>query len=139
MVKIRAFKKSNSKGVIKLWKDCFNYYSSPHYKPEKSLRSKVEHKDGLLFVAVDGSAVIGSVMAGFDGHRGWIYSMAVTPEYRTKGLGSRLIKHAEKELKKRGAPKINLQVMPDNKGVVEFYEKNGYAVEARISMGKRLK
>ena len=139
MVKIRVFKKSDSKSVIKLWKDCFAYYSSPHNKPEISLKVKLKHKDGLLFIAAEGSAIVGSVMAGFDGHRGWIYSMAVTPEYRTKGLGSRLLKHAEKELKKRGAPKINLQVMPDNEGVVKFYEKNGYNVEPRISMGKRLK
>ncbi len=139
MIKIRTFKKSDTKGIIKLWKACFNYYTSPHNKPETSLKIKLKHKDGLLFVAVDGSEVIGSVLSGFDGHRGWIYSMAVTPGQRTQGLGSRLLKHAEKELKKRGAPKINLQVMPDNKAVVEFYEKNGYKVEPRISMGKRLK
>jgi ribosomal protein S18 acetylase RimI-like enzyme len=139
MIEIRVFKKADTKGVVNLWKECFNYYSSPHNKPEKSISVKMKHKDGLFFVAVDAKGeVVGSVMAGFDGHRGWIYSMAVKQELRTKGLGSSLLKHAEKELKKRGAPKINLQVMPDNEGVIKFYEKNGYAVEPRISMGKKL-
>lgn len=77
-------------------------------------------------------------MAGYDGHRGWIYSLAINPEYRKKGIGSLLLKYAENELKKLNCPKISLQILTSNKEIVDFYKKNGYSIEERISMGKKL-
>jgi len=85
--------------------------------------------DGLIFVAEAGGAVVGSVMAGYDGHRGWIYSLAVLPEYRRRGVGSRLMRHAEEQLKLLGCPKINLQIMQGNEAVEAFYRKLGYQTE----------
>jgi ribosomal protein S18 acetylase RimI-like enzyme len=138
MVKIRKYRASDRQAVIEIWDKVFKY-TSPHSRPAKSLRLKLKHNDGLLFVADDGrGSVAGTVLAGFDGHRGWIYSLAVREGSRELGVGSRLMKHAERELKKRGAPKINLQIMPYNKSVVKFYEKLGFSVEPRISMGKKL-
>jgi ribosomal protein S18 acetylase RimI-like enzyme len=135
---IRTYKNSDKKQVISLWDEVFNY-TSPHSRPDRSLSMKIKHNDGLLFVADEGKGhVVGTVMAGYDGHRGWIYSMAVKPGSREKGAGSRLLKRAVMELKKRGAVKVNLQIMPDNAAVVKFYEKNGFSVEPRISMGKKL-
>jgi ribosomal protein S18 acetylase RimI-like enzyme len=92
----------------------------------------------LFFVAVLESAVVGTVMGGYDGHRGWVYSLAVQPQLRRHGVGSALVRHLEQALAGRGCMKINLQVRTSNAGVVAFYEKLGYAVEPIISMGKRL-
>jgi ribosomal protein S18 acetylase RimI-like enzyme len=78
-------------------------------------------------------------MAGYDGHRGWIYSMTVVPEKRNLNVGTTLLKRAENELKKLGCVKINLQIFKDNESVKDFYLKNGYSVEDRISMGKEIK
>jgi len=77
-------------------------------------------------------------MAGYDGHRGWIYSLAVLPGKRKSRIGTRLLEHAEKELSACGCVKINLQINIDNASVKGFYLKNGYAVEERISMGKEI-
>ena len=77
-------------------------------------------------------------MGGYDGHRGWIYSVAVRPEHRGQGIGRELIRTLETMLAERGCPKVNLQVRASNKQVVAFYKKLGYAVEERINMGKRL-
>jgi ribosomal protein S18 acetylase RimI-like enzyme len=123
--------------VAGLWKRIFDY-QAPHNDPELVVDKKIEFGDGLFFVALDGDRVIGTIMAGYDGHRGWIYSMAVSPEYREKGIGSRLLSHAEKILSNLGCLKINLQIMEDNSGVERFYASQGYSTENRISMGKRL-
>jgi GNAT superfamily N-acetyltransferase len=77
-------------------------------------------------------------MAGYDGHRGWIYSMAVLPDYQKKGIGSALLKYAEEKLSSLGCLKVNLQIMEGNEPVEKFYEAKGYSTENRISMGKKL-
>lgn len=123
--------------VVSLWKEVFRYEAS-HNSPDIVIDKKVEFNDGLFFVAVDNDIVIGTVMAGYDGHRGWIYSIAVSPVYRGKGLGSALISCAEERLSEKGCMKINLQIMEGNEPVEAFYLSNGYKTEKRISMGKRL-
>ena len=82
--------------------------------------------------------MIGTVMGGYDGHRGWVYSLAVDEYERHRGIGSALIAKIEQSLKSLGCLKVNLQVVGSNSGVVEFYEKLGFSIEDRISMGKRL-
>jgi len=123
--------------VISLWKDVFGYETS-HNSPDIVIDKKVEFNDGLFFIAVDNDNVIGTVMAGYDGHRGWIYSIAVSKDYRKKGLGSALLTFAEERLSVKGCMKINLQIMDGNEPVEVFYHSNGYQTEKRISMGKRL-
>ena len=128
--------------VVQLWRSIFGY-DTPHNAPALAIDRKLAIDDGLFFVAVNddsvlGTVVVGTVMAGYDGHRGWIYSLAVAPNYRGHGLGSRLLARAEDQLASRGCLKINLQVLPGNGNAQAFYEANGYAVEERISMGKRL-
>ena len=77
-------------------------------------------------------------MAGYDGHRGWLYSLAVAPEARRRGLGSQLVVHAQSALAKLGCQKLNLQVRADNGEVAAFYQSLGFDIEERISMGKRI-
>jgi len=123
--------------VISLWEAAFGY-EAPHNAPDLVIDKKRAVDDGLFFVAVDQGEVIGTVMAGYDGHRGWIYSIAVAAAQRQRGLGSALLVFAEKQLVERGCLKINLQIMEGNEAVEAFYRSNGYTTERRISMGKAL-
>ncbi len=138
-MKIRLYDNASDRdAVIDLWKTVFKY-DSPHNDPSVSINRKIEHQDNLFFVAeTPDKKIAGTVMAGYDGHRGWIYSLAVGQKYRRSGIGTLLLKRAENELLKLNCPKVNLQVLFSNQEVVDFYKKNGYSLEERISMGKKL-
>ncbi len=123
--------------VIQIWESVFGYEAA-HNKPSLVIAKKMALADSLFFLAVRDKAVLGTVMAGYDGHRGWLYSLAVSSAHRKQGIGSMLIKHAEHALENLGCLKINLQIMEGNEAVVSFYRSLGYAVEQRISMGKRV-
>jgi len=123
--------------VIALWETVFGYEAA-HNKPELVIDKKLEVDDELFFVAVADSAVVGTVMAGYDGHRGWIYSVAVAPSHRRQGIGSKLVAHAERALTGKGCVKINLQILEGNEKVSGFYASLGYSVEKRVNMGKRI-
>ena len=122
--------------VVRLYRLVFGYETA-HNEPHLAIRKKVAVADGLFFVSVtqDGAAT-GTIMAGYDGHRGWIYSLAVDPGWRHQGIGSLLVRHAEQALVAQGCLKINLQIVTSNAAVQRFYEKLGYRVEPRVSMGK---
>lgn len=122
--------------VIELWRKVFGYEVS-YNSPELVIDQKLAHDD-LLFVALDGERVAGTIMVGYDGHRGWIYSLAVHPDDRKRGIGSRLLGFAQDKLVAMGCLKVNLQITGENSDVQAFYEANGFAVEERVSMGKRL-
>ena len=123
--------------VVALWEKVFGY-ESPHNQPSLAIDKKLAVDDQLFFVAVVDSEVVGTIMAGYDGHRGWIYSVAVAPSHRRQVIGSRLVAHAERALVGKGCVKINLQILEGNESVVAFYSNLGFAVEQRISMGKRI-
>jgi len=135
---IAAFNNSAHRDqVVRLWTLVFGY-EAPHNAPALVIDKKLAVADDLFFVALADGAVVGTVMAGYDGHRGWIYSMAVHPDHRKRGIGSQLLSFAERRLASRGCMKINLQIMEGNEQVRAFYEANGYSVEERVSMGKKL-
>ncbi|MEG8235683.1 GNAT family acetyltransferase [Pseudomonas orientalis] len=123
--------------VIELWQEAFGY-DTAHNLPSLAIDRKLAVNDGLFFVATDKKAVIGTILAGYDGHRGWLYSVAVRADYRRHGLGSSLVRYAEQALTALGCMKINLQITGGNDAVVGFYEALGYGVEPRISMGKKI-
>jgi ribosomal protein S18 acetylase RimI-like enzyme len=127
---------SHRRQVMGLWETVFGY-EAKHNGPSLVIDKKRE-VDDLFFVAVDGKAVVGTIMCGYDGHRGWIYSLAVAPSHRRQGIGARLVSHAEHALGRRGCMKINLQIMEANESVASFYASLGYSVEKRVSMGKLL-
>lgn len=123
--------------VVELWQEAFGY-DTAHNLPSLAIERKLAVDDGLFFVATDKKAVIGTILAGYDGHRGWLYSVAVRADYRRQGLGASLVRHAEQALTALGCMKINLQITGGNDVVVGFYEALGYGVEPRISMGKKI-
>ena len=104
--------------------------------PEIVIPAKVAMQSELFLVAVRGDQVIGTTMAGYDGHRGWLYTVAVSEAHRRRGVGSALVREAEKRLMVLGCHKVNLQIVLANYSVAAFYGKLGYAIEERISMGK---
>lgn len=123
--------------VVTLWQTVFGY-DALHNNPSLVIDKKIEVNDQLFFVAITSHLVVGTVMAGYDGHRGWIYSVAVSPVRRRQGIGTHLVSHAEHALTNRGCVKINLQIMEGNESVAQFYSKLGYCTEKRVSMGKRI-
>ena len=123
--------------VVSLWRQVFGYKAA-HNNPELVIDKKAAVNDGLFFVAVDGQDVIGAVIAGYDGHRGWIYALAVLPAYQKQEIGSALLAHAEVELSRLDCIKINLQIVDGNDSVKEFYRAKGYMTEKIISMSKCL-
>jgi ribosomal protein S18 acetylase RimI-like enzyme len=139
MSKIVEYENSRHRAaVVDLWSTVFGYASARN-RPSLVIDKKLGEEDGLFFVAEDrAGVVIGSVMGGYDGHRGWIYSLAVAPARQRGGIGGALMEHVEKALADRGCVKINLQILEGNAGVVAFYEKLGFVAEPRISMGKTL-
>ena len=138
MIEIMSFDNDTHRTqVIALWDRVFGY-EAPHNAPAIVIDKKLAVKDDLFFVAVRAGDLVGTVMAGYDGHRGWIYLIAVRPDLRNQGIGSKLLKFAERRLESLGCMKINLQIMNDNESARYFYETLGYSAENRISMGKRL-
>ncbi len=136
-LEIRTLTDADVPSVHALWESVFPD-SRAWNQPAVYLPRKRAQDDALLLVGVRGGRVIAAVALGYDGVRGWIYHLAVDPTARRHGVGSTLMRAAEETLRARGCPKINLQVIPNNDGVVAFYERLGYAVEPRISMGKCL-
>ena len=136
-MEIRNYEDKDEESVVALWRQVLPD-SAPHNDPIGSLHRKVAADRNLLLVAVVNGAVVGTVMGGYDGHRGWVYAAAVNPKFQRQGIAAALIRQLEKKLKDLGCLKVNLQVRAENRDVVAFYQKLGYVIEERVSMGKRL-
>jgi ribosomal protein S18 acetylase RimI-like enzyme len=135
-MEIRAFKPKDEEAVISLWNRCG--LVRPQNDPRKDIRRKLTVRPDLFLVGALDGQVVGTVMAGFDGHRGWLNYLAVDPPQQRKGLGRALVAAAEALLRESGCPKINLQIRTSNQGVIEFYRSIGYLEDDVVSMGKRL-
>lgn len=124
-------------GIDALWREAFP--DDPSWnRAETAIPAKLSVQPELLLVATSEGHVIGSAMAGYDGHRGWLYAIAVLQSHQRQGIGRMLVREAERRLATLGCGKINLQVRTSNQRVAEFYTRLGYAVEERVSMGKRI-
>jgi len=134
----RPYKETDQLGVIELWQEAFPEMP-PHNDPVADINRKLTVQRELFIIAEQDERIIGSAMAGFDGHRGWVYYVAVRANVRRKQVGKKLMNRIEADLAKAGCTKLNLQVRSDNKEVIEFYRTLGYAIEDRISMAKHLK
>ena len=136
-MKIRNYTDTDYNYIISIWQTVLPD-TKPHNKPQTSLEKKLKSNDGLLLLAEEDNKIIGTAMGGYDGHRGWIYSVAVLPDYRRKGIARKLLKELERKLTELGCLKVNLQVRATNSDVILFYKKCGFEIEEIISMGKRL-
>lgn len=133
---IRAFQPIDRAAVIALWEQC--KLTRPWNDPHKDIARKLAVQPELFLVGVTDGAVMASVMAGYEGHRGWMNYLAVAPRHRGRGFGRALVEHVERLLLERGCPKVGLLVRNSNKEAAEFYRRLGYAQDESISLGKRL-
>jgi ribosomal protein S18 acetylase RimI-like enzyme len=136
MIEVRAFEPTDQDAVVALWEAC--ELVRPWNDPRKDIERKLQVAPKMFLVAIVGGVLAGSVMAGYEGHRGWINYLAVRPELQRQGVGARLMAEAERLLEEAGCPKINLQVRSDNVDVIAFYRAIGYEVDDVVSLGKRL-
>lgn len=135
-VDIRAFAPDDEDAVVALWEHAG--LTRPWNDPRADIRRKLAVQPELFLVAVDRHAVVGSVMAGYDGHRGWLYYLAAAASHRGQGLGRLLVAEAERLLEEMGCPKVQLMVRPDNTAARGFYDALGYEPFDTWATGKRL-
>jgi ribosomal protein S18 acetylase RimI-like enzyme len=133
---IRPFAIPDEAAIVALWEECG--LTRPWNDPHEDIRRKVRVQPDLFLVGTEGGQVLATVMAGYDGHRGWINYLAVAARHRRRGLGRRMMEEAQRRLIALGCPKINLQVRTSNAGVIEFYRRIGFTVDDVVSLGKRL-
>jgi ribosomal protein S18 acetylase RimI-like enzyme len=136
MTSIRAFTLRDTESVIALWQatGLTRSWNNPHLDIQRKLTVQPE----LFLVAEDAGEIVGTVMAGYDGHRGWLYYLAADPMRRGQGIGRRLVAAAEELLLELGCPKVQLMVRPDNEEVLGFYDTLGYERFETTTTGKRL-
>ena len=135
-MRIRLFQESDETAVVALWAEC--RLTRPWNDPRKDIQRKLAVQPELFLVGVVDGDLVASVMAGYEGHRGWVNYLAVAPRLRGKGFGRALMQHVEEALLQRGCPKINLQVREANREAIEFYRHLGYLQDESVSLGKRL-
>lgn len=136
--RIRPFAVSDTEAVVALWRAAglVKPWNDPYLDIERKLT--VQPELFLVAEATASRAVVGSAMAGYDGHRGWVNYLAVADPERGAGLGRALMAEVERLLLERGCPKLNLQVRTSNTAVIAFYERLGYRLDDAVSLGKRL-
>ncbi len=133
---IRPFALPDSEAVIAIWEACG--LTVPWNDPHKDIARKMQVNPELFLVAERDGRIAGTVMGGYEGHRGWINYLAVLPECQQQGVGRALMDAVEAKLLALGCPKINLQVRQSNTAVIQFYGHLGYHIDNVISLGKRL-
>jgi ribosomal protein S18 acetylase RimI-like enzyme len=135
-MEIRNYRDSDFDAVMSLWNACGLIVPGTDYGLD--IGKKMEFQPGLFFVGTISGDLAGTIMAGYDGRRGWLNCLAVVPSCRNMGFGRMLVKHAIERLALLGCVKVNLQVRRTNSSVIEFYRKLGFEEESVLSLGKRL-
>lgn len=135
-VEYRVFRAEDETGVIEVWRQCD--LVRPWNNPRADIARKCADSPELFFVAVVDDGPVATCMAGYDGHRGWFYYLAVLPALRRQGIARRLVAIAEAELVKLGCPKIDLMVRDGNRPVIDFYRHLGYDRDPVVVLSKRL-
>lgn len=133
---IRPYLPADRNALVSLWSLC--ELLRPWNDPDRDIEAKLARDPDNLLVLEEDSGLIGSVMVGYEGHRGWINYLAIHPAHQRRGLGRMLMGEAEERLRSLGCPKVNLQVRASNVAAVDFYRRLGYEVDEVQSMGRRL-
>jgi len=134
---IVRYNKDYQKALIELWKKC--NLIVPQNDPLEDIQNKIEFQPDMFLIALLNGKLIGSVMVGYEGHRGWLNYLAVSPDYQNRGYGRKLVEKAIAELQKLGCLKLNVQIRESNTSAVRFYERLGFRDDHVISLGLRLK
>jgi len=136
MMELRPYAAGDEDAVVELWQRCA--LTRPWNDPRKDIQRKLTTQAELFLVGILDGRLAATIMAGYDGHRGWVNYLAVDPAHRGKGHGGALMRRVEALLAARGCPKLNIQVRADNRDVLQFYRKIGYLTDDAVSLGKRL-
>ncbi len=135
-MKIRTFDIEDQAAVIELWQACALVV--PWNDPAKDIARKLKVGADLFLVGESSGEIVATVMGGYEGHRGWINYLAVSPQHQRKGYGRKMMHAVEQRIQLKGCPKINLQVRGTNTQAAAFYQSIGYDIENVIGLGKRL-
>jgi len=135
-MEIRPFQRADEAALIALWEEC--RLTRPWNDPRKDIARKLAVQPELFLVGTVNGEIVGSVMAGYEGHRGWVNYLAVAPRARRRGHARALMQRVEQLLLERGCPKLSLLVRNSNPEAVAFYRRLGYAQDDSVSLGKRL-
>lgn len=133
---IRDYQSADRDAVIALWEACG--LTRPWNDPATDIAFCVSRPESTILVGEAGGKLVASVMTGHDGHRGWLYYLAVEPALQKAGHGRAMVAAAEAWLKARGVPKVMLMVRPENTTVRAFYDALGYEEEERVIYARRL-
>ncbi len=134
---ISTYRTSDRDDVVRIWQSSLHSPGEWNEPAAAIARQQAVQPDGFLVGRIQGR-VVATCVVGYDGVRGWLYKIAVKPEHRGRGYGRKIVEHAEDYLRKLGCPKINLQVLGENGGVVDFYKRLGYHVQDHTSIAKIL-
>ncbi|MBP5977659.1 GNAT family acetyltransferase [Brasilonema sp. CT11] len=133
---VRPYQEQDEEQVIKLWHCCCLVV--PWNDPKRDIWLKLLFQPELFLVGLIESQVVATIMAGYEGHRGWLNYLAVEPKYQRQGIGRYMVEEAIAKLRDLNCPKINLQIRTSNTAVIEFYKRLGFKMDDVVSMGKRL-
>ncbi|WP_326538564.1 GNAT family acetyltransferase [Pseudorhodoferax sp.] len=133
---IRPYREADEAAVVALWQACG--LTRPWNDPHKDIARKLTVQRELFLVGELDGQIVASVMAGFDGHRGWVNYLAVAPALQGRGHGAALMRQVEAQFLALGCPKVSLLVRSTNSAVLAFYRRLGYAVDDAVPLGKRL-
>jgi ribosomal protein S18 acetylase RimI-like enzyme len=133
---IRPFRRADTEPVVELWRRCG--LTRPWNDPYRDIERKLGVQPELFLVAERDGRVVASAMAGYDGHRGRVYYLAVEPALQGTGVGGALMSEVEARLLAMGCPKVTVQVRHGNEPVAAFYARLGYAEDGATGFGKRL-
>jgi ribosomal protein S18 acetylase RimI-like enzyme len=133
---IKPYHPDNQQAVINLWQAC-NLVVAWN-DPIKDIQRKMLVDPDLFLIGELSEDIVATVMGGYEGHRGWINYLAVSPEHQRKGYARAMMQQVEALILQKGSPKINLQVRSNNIDVIQFYQAIGYDIENAVELGKRL-
>ncbi|MBM3315943.1 GNAT family acetyltransferase [candidate division WOR-3 bacterium] len=133
-LQVRPFVIEDTDAALAIWQR--TGLPSAGFGPRSEIQKKLQHQPESFFVGLMDGRVVATVMAGYDGHRGWLYMLAVDPEFQRRGVGTAMVEAAEGWLREMGCPKVKLQVEPARSELTGFYRKLGYEMREIIDMSK---